>query len=572
MEREDRAPRPQPLTVGGTAQPGGDSQPHLAADSPPPAGRLGHRAYQVVAGVLAVAALGVGLLLFLRVPPESGQAQDGLPLFPGWGKPDVALLISGQQHGYLQPCGCSHPQYGGLTRRYNFLQTLKARGWPVVGVDLGDIADDPTHSSPQNLLKYVYSMKALKLMDYTAVGFGVNEMRLPLDDALNSFALNHPSPRVVAANLLDRNQKGARFHETVASWEVGGKGTTPRVGVFGLIGLSVEREGKDQTIKFHRDTPKVLETALRELRGRGSELQVLLYQGTLKEAAACAGYCAKRRKADSKFPRLDVILCLTEEDTPPATAEQAGESLVVRIGHKGRYIGVIGAFRTGKTDQPWDLRYQLVNLGPEYETPKSKEKGHPIMDLMEDYALDVKQGNYLAKFPRRKHPVQLAFSKAEYVGSQECKSCHRTEYEKWEKSGHAHAYDTLVKATRPKNRQYDGECIVCHVVGFGYEKGFADEKTTPLLKNVGCESCHGPCSEHVDRPKDAKIRAMINPYRWEPNESPAKRTHRMTQIDIFCQKCHDIDNDVHFTFAEKWAQIVHPMPKRNRPPEPPAGK
>jgi hypothetical protein len=527
----------------------------------------------VVAGTLAAAALGVGLLLFLRVPLESGQAQDGLPLFPGWGKPDVALLVSGQQHGYLQPCGCSEPQYGGLTRRYNFLQTLKERGWPVVGVDLGDLADQPTHSSPQTLLKYVYSMKALKLMDYTAVSFGVNELRLPLDDSLNNYSLNHPSPRVVAANLLDREKEGDRFHETVASWELGGKGAVPRVGVLGLIGPSVEREGKDPTIKFHRDTPKVLEKGLRELRGRGAELTVLLYQGTLREAASCAGYCAKRRKADASFPRLDAILCLTEEDEPPGSAEQAGESVVVRIGHKGRYVGVLGAFRTGKAAQPWDLRYQLVKIGPEYNTPEAKEKGHPLMELMEEYALKVKEDNYLAKFPRRKHPVQLAFKGAEYVGSAECKKCHRTEWEKWNSSGHAHAYQTLVeKAVHPKNRQYDGECVVCHVVGFGYEKGFADEKTTAHLKNVGCESCHGPCSEHVDRPKDAKIRAMINPYRWQPNETPQARIHRLNQIDIFCQKCHDIDNDVHFTFAEKWAKIVHPMPKRNRPPEPHPGK
>ncbi len=563
MDRNDPAPA------------GADVQPPRAPETATPGGRFGPRAYRAVAGALAVAALGFGLVLFLRVPPESGQAQDGLPLFPGWGRPDVALLVSGQQYGYLQPCGCSEPQYGGLTRRYNFLQTLKQRGWPVLGVDLGDIADQPTHASPQTLLKYVYSMKALKFMDYTAVGFGVNEMRLPLDDALNSYALNHSSPRVVAANLEDRAKKGDRFHETVASWELGGKGAVPRVGVVGLIGPGVEKEGKDPTIKFQRNTPKALETALRELRARGADLNVLLYQGTLRQAGACAADCAKRRKADASYPRLDVIVCLTDEDEPPGSPDQASDTLVVRIGHKGRYVGVLGAFRTGRAAQPWDLRYQLVKMGPEYKTPEGKEKGHPVMELMQEYTLDVKQGNYLEKFPRRKHPVQLAFRDAEYVGSEKCQECHRSEYEKWKHSKHAHAYETLVshpKAQHPKNRQYDGECIVCHVVGFGYEKGFASEKATPLLKNVGCESCHGPCSEHVDDTKNKKIHAMINPYRWEPNETPQARIHRLNQIDIFCQKCHDIDNDVHFTFASKWAQIVHPMPKRNRPAEPPLGK
>jgi hypothetical protein len=572
MDREDQALA------------GGDWQPRPASDSPPPSGRPGQRAYRLVAAGLAVVAAGVGLLLFLTVPPHDGQAQVNPPpngqtednpfLFRGWRKPDLALVVTGQQHGYLQKCGCSEPQFGGLTRRYNFLQTLRERGWPLVAVDLGDIADEPTHTSPQTLLKYVYSMKALKLMDYTAVSFGVNEMRLPLDDALNSYSLNNKSPRVVVANLLDRAKKGDRFHETVATWEVGGKGNAPKVGVFGLIGPSVEHEGKDLTVKFHRDTPEVMTGALRELQARKTELNVLLYQGKLQEASRCAGYCAKRRQADPTFPRLDVILCLTEEDEPPGGPDQAGETMVLRIGHKGRYIGVLGAFRTGKAAQPWEMRYQLVKIGPGYDTAKGKEKGHPIMDLLEDYALEVKDGNILAKYPRRKHPIQFPenFPQAKYVGSEACKRCHQKEYEKWEHSGHAHAYQTLVKAEHPKNRQHDGECVVCHVVGFNYETGFRSEKATPKLINVGCESCHGPCSEHVDDTKNKKIHDLINPHRWKADETPEKRHQRLGKIDIFCQKCHDIDNSVHFDFAKYWPKIVHPMPRRNRPPEAAAGK
>src|SRR5262245_10772111 len=38
-------------------------------------------------------------------------------LFVGWTKPDFALILTGQTFGYLQPCGCSFPQYGGLARR-----------------------------------------------------------------------------------------------------------------------------------------------------------------------------------------------------------------------------------------------------------------------------------------------------------------------------------------------------------------------------------------------------------------------------------------------------------------------
>ena len=53
------------------------------------------------------------------------------------------VLLSGEQHGYLQPCGCSSPQYGGLERRYNLVhQLMKDRGWQFTALDVGDIAQE----------------------------------------------------------------------------------------------------------------------------------------------------------------------------------------------------------------------------------------------------------------------------------------------------------------------------------------------------------------------------------------------------------------------------------------------
>src|SRR5689334_9096103 len=101
------------------------------------------------AGILVA----TGLLLVLRAGPQKGHAQ-GPGKIPSpldkWNKPDLVLIVSGQMYGYIQPCGCSKPQFGGLARRFNFLQSLKDKGWPVVSVDLGDIAQ---RSGPQALLK-----------------------------------------------------------------------------------------------------------------------------------------------------------------------------------------------------------------------------------------------------------------------------------------------------------------------------------------------------------------------------------------------------------------------------------
>src|SRR5688572_7206502 len=43
-------------------------------------------------------------------------------IFVDWPKPDVLLVFSGEQDGYLEPCGCAglENQKGGLQRRFTF--------------------------------------------------------------------------------------------------------------------------------------------------------------------------------------------------------------------------------------------------------------------------------------------------------------------------------------------------------------------------------------------------------------------------------------------------------------------
>jgi hypothetical protein len=145
--------------------------------------------------------------------------------------------------------------------------------------------------------------------------------------------------------------------------------------------------------------------------------------------------------------------------------------------------------------------------------------------------------------------VQVEFPQATYVGSEKCQKCHEAEYAIWEASPHPHAYETLVsKAKRPTLRQFDGECLRCHVIGFGNTSGFTDEQHTPLLKGVGCESCHGPASLHVANHKDKKLRAVLNP--WKANAKNAQDL--ANRIDHSCQKCHDLDNSTNFKFEKYW--------------------
>src|SRR4051812_35740826 len=105
----------------------------------------------IAAAVMLLAVVGGGYFTLrslqakdpVSCEPEEQSYLGGDPVHDGykkWEKPLVALVLSGQMHGYYDPCGCSFPQHGGLTRRYNFIDSLKKKEWPVVGIDLGELA------------------------------------------------------------------------------------------------------------------------------------------------------------------------------------------------------------------------------------------------------------------------------------------------------------------------------------------------------------------------------------------------------------------------------------------------
>ena len=92
------------------------------------------------------------------------------------------------------------------------------------------------------------------------------------------------------------------------------------------------------------------------------------------------------------------------------------------------------------------------------------------------------------------HRAAVTETNLEYTGSKSCRqSCHEYEYDKWSQLSHANAYATLEQV----GSLLDPECVSCHVVGMEYESGFVSEQKSSHMKNVGCENCHGPGSEHI---------------------------------------------------------------------------
>jgi len=86
-----------------------------------------------------------------------------------------------------------------------------------------------------------------------------------------------------------------------------------------------------------------------------------------------------------------------------------------------------------------------------------------------------------------------------YVGSEKCRSCHEEVYDRFSKySRKTQSYNHVVLMRHGLTDAEYRKCLECHTTGFGKPGGFSSEKETPLLKEVGCEACHGPGSLHVE--------------------------------------------------------------------------
>jgi cytochrome c554/c'-like protein len=543
------------------------------------------RAFQLAALGLIVASglCGTGLAFLLR-PPDVSEREEPkpsgplAPYFEGWGKPDLVLVVTGDQHGYLEPCGCSEPQKGGLERRYNLIQMLKARGWPVVAVDLGNV---PQVEAPaglpnvQGLIKYRYAMRAMNEMGYFAVGLGDHEAAMPLTAALDEYALENPKPRVVSADLMERDQ----YPDETAAWRQADPvpGVDLKVGVTAVLGPSVYEQikAKNAKVKF-ADSGPALAAALKEMASAKIDLPVVLYMGSLVQGAG--GAPSEAMACAAAFPQVRLIVAHDEGDLARAQPvwskdpKTGAKTMLVSLGHKGKAVGVVGVFR--KPGQPLELRYQMIEMGPDFKTPPDGEKANRALALMEEYTKELRDKNYLAKYPPASGPTQAGRDPMpKYIGTDRCTDCHKSAGEVWKHTPHSHAYKTLVtRRDPPSNEQYNPECVVCHTVGFGYKTGFRSEKETAKLLNVGCESCHGPGSLHANDPNNLALRAEMNPWKAKPDETAKDKADRIRRLDDMCQKCHDPENDVHWSegseketgFERHWPKIAHPTPPEEK--------
>jgi nitrate reductase cytochrome c-type subunit len=440
-------------------------------------------------------------------------------------------------------------------------------------------------------------MNALREMGYVAVGIGQTEIKADLISLLAGYALQKEQRPFTLAGNAEGKTLGKQYFPVppgakrpiVDQIEVVRLGRIP-VGVAGVVGPGLQQENAknkwDDALDF-TNTNAAIAGALKALDNHADKpsLKILIFQGPSGDAA----------KVAAAFPEFQAILCQSDSDLPPLQPQSIPQkggaaTLVIQVGHRGQHVGVLGAFKKPEGGG-FDLKYQLVPMGEEYITPGATESealsANKALQALDEYARNVKSANLLPEYPRTPHPAQIHAQSLKpavalkYVGTDACQACHAAEFNKWKTASHSHAMETLEKvAKRPSLRNFDGECVKCHTVGFDYHSGYIDDKKSAHLRNVGCESCHGPGSGHVAAPKNKDFLGYMMPWKQQnalklpdgkfmkmmaekaPSDrgsvaiAPAQQI-LLRQVENMCLKCHDHEADPHFDLFKNWQKIDH---------------
>jgi hypothetical protein len=367
---------------------------------------------------------------------------------PPQGDDEFALFFTGSELGSLRPCGCSGGQLGGIEKRSAVFNGAPASRRLVI--ETGSLIQGERE---QDLMKFRILFEAMRLLQYDVVHLTGPDHEM----ALRLGLLADPQP----------------FHVMYAAEK----------GQSAVFTRRVTAGGRDITVNVVSfDSPSsVLHPPPFALEPQDALTVNILILDYIDSKPFLEGCPRELLLRSWRSPRAECVVCPSNSDEPRLLSKPGDVPIVFTVGRFGRHICRLGVVFEERTAKPI-LRFEPIPV-------QAKLPDDPaLVQLYRQYQQLVGQSGLLESYPRVPLPDRLAFA-----GSTSCKPCHESEYDKWNTTRHAHALAALKKVGSDR----DPECVVCHVIGLGYEGGYATEEKTPHLANVGCENCHGPCSEHL---------------------------------------------------------------------------
>ena len=456
----------------------------------------------------------VSLLLILSNQGCNSQSgkEPGDSLNKASPSPTIHVVFTGEENGYLEPCGCSEVQLGGFPKRHTLINHLRGKDENWILLSLGDL---PGKVGRQDEIKMETALDALGRMGYDAHNIGEKDLNMGID--LLGYLSQISNVDFVSSNIVDLDTSAFNIKPYIIK-EIKTEESILKVGILGIVSPElIESAYLDVTVV---DPVLALKPLLSDLYDK-TDILILLSHAEMEESIKIA----------EVYPELDLIISGHLVDRPDLYLKKVDNTYVIPVGEKGKYVGKI-TLSTRRKESGEDEHVNSSSPAIETTPLDGKfEDSSEITMLLEIYQERLKDEELLAQVFKSDPPSNLT-----YIGNDDCAACHNKIFKHWEETGHASAYETLVKA----EHEYDPECVECHVIGLNYFTGFETIESTPALKGVGCESCHGPGSDHKE--------TLSKDYGKVGIEN--------------CEICHNDEHSPHFEFEEYWQKIKHPAEEK----------
>ncbi|MFL5310247.1 MAG: multiheme c-type cytochrome, partial [Myxococcales bacterium] len=492
----------------------------------------------------------------------------------------ATLVFKASTAGQIVPCGCSPDQRGGLPRAAAELQKLRAEAPRLAYIEAGDLLFESAvpRKGPlgaQAELKARTLARGEELLGPAARGVGVRDLALggefvaqtrgkvPLLDAGGPAVPGAQPELLVKAGDVPIGVLAAGLGPDAAQSARARASQLRRQGARAVVLLAHPRGGWqeahqlaqaalgeiDLVILGHLDDPATDPDradpgppALLSVEGHGQSLlrvDLQLPPGTptgVFLAQGEAGKQAELKELDARIARLREQARTAPADMRPLYADKVREVEQRRAR--------LASAQQAAPEGALVITPTFIALGPDIgDEPDARALVAAYDEQVAEMNLRLaKEQPETCPPPRRGEAAFTGISSAGRIKG--CAECHETQSKFWAKTGHSHAYETLVSV----RKQFSLDCVRCHVTGWQQPGGVCRIDRTDVAgrgfegrgkgrQDVQCEMCHGPGSQHADDPPG----------------------HIATEVpESVCVRCHEAANSPHFDDRRYRPFIVGP--------------
>ncbi len=387
------------------------------------------------------------------------------------GKAKIALLFTGSTRGNFEPCGCGGVYQGGLSRRATIIDKIRVLNRNTILLDTGDI------SVGGSRVQFEFLAQAYQRLKYDAIALGEGDIRLGIEDFVQ-LAQKYNLPFISSNLQIQANNKAEQLaiNNVLPKFRII-KRAGRKIAIISVLAqrwLAILPMTIRKRIEYKKPAIaiKQITTVLKRqcdfiilLSHLGpGDREILKYQlDGIDLWIDNGGHQWTRKSVQSSEITKNIFL----DSNPPLLISWKND----------RRIG-IAAIDLNKY-----LHVKQAGLVP---IEKNILRESAFLEIYDAYKYAARQEMLSRIYSQYEQASTTQPVKFKYVSSETCAKCHKSIFDFWKRTAHAHAFATLVK----EHRDDDPNCWACHTTGFRSPNGFSDPKITPELKNVGCQSCH----------------------------------------------------------------------------------